>query len=116
MNRFSPKKHFEIHGIWILSSLLFVFLFCVFIVKGIYNIDHSTLQEQANSLEKAISEARIIDGIHSLFLTKSTYPPSLDYLVAHYGITYDSDQYYVDYTSIGSNLMPDITIIPLNQE
>ena len=54
MNRFSPKKHFEIHGIWILSSLLFVFLFCVFIVKGIYNIDHSTLQEQANSLEKAI--------------------------------------------------------------
>ena len=44
MNRFSPKKHFEIHGIWILSSLLFVFLFCVFIVKGIYNIDHSTLQ------------------------------------------------------------------------
>ena len=59
MNRFSPKKHFEIHGIWILSSLLFVFLFCVFIVKGIYNIDHSTLQEQANSLEKAIRQARI---------------------------------------------------------
>ena len=111
MNRFSPKKHFEIHGIWILSSLLFVFLFCVFIVKGIYNIDHSTLQEQANSLEKAIRRSVV-----QCYVVEGTYPQSLDYLVAHYGITYDSDQYYLDYTSIGSNLMPDITIIPLNQE
>ena len=127
MNRFSPKKHFEIHGIcfyyffdlflcnkWFLahlSSLLFVFLFCVFIVKGIYNIDHSTLQEQANSLEKAIRRSVV-----QCYVVEGTYPPSLDYLVEHYGITYDSDQYYVDYTSIGSNLMPDITIIPLNQE
>lgn len=111
MNRFSPKKHFEIHSIWILSSLLFVFLFCFFIVKGIYNIDHSTLQEQTNSLEKAIRRSVV-----QCYVVEGTYPPSLDYLVEHYGITYDSDQYYVDYTSIGSNLMPDITIIPLNQE
>ena len=67
MNRFSPKKHFEIHGIWILSSLLFVFLFCVFIVKGIYNIDHSTLQEQANSLEKAIRTASTSAGTQIFF-------------------------------------------------
>ena len=71
MNRFSPKKHFEIHGIWILSSLLFVFLFCVFIVKGIYNIDHSTLQsdyyifthDEVRELQKQINNMSTIHQV-----------------------------------------------------
>ena len=111
MNRFKPKEHFEIRSIWILFSVVFVCVFCIFMLKGIYNIDHSTLEEQTSSLEKAIRRSVV-----QCYVVEGTYPPSLDYLVEHYGITYDPDQYYVDYTSIGSNLMPDITIIPLNQE
>ena len=33
------------------------------------------------------------------------------YLTDHYGLTYNSDYYYIDYQYIGSNLRPDVTII-----
>ena len=41
------------------------------------------------------------------------YPESLSYLEEHYGITYDKENYVVDYEIIGSNILPDVTVIPL---
>jgi hypothetical protein len=43
---------------------------------------------------------------------EGTYPPSLEYLKEHYGLIYDEESYYIDYTAIGSNIMPDVTILP----
>lgn len=48
---------------------------------------------------------------HSAMLLRGTYPPDINYLTDHYGLTYDSDYYYIDYQYIGSNLRPDVTII-----
>ena len=42
---------------------------------------------------------------------EGTYPPDINYLTDHYGLTYNSDYYYIDYQYIGSNLRPDVTII-----
>ena len=110
MNCFSAHKPIGFKGIWICLSLVFFMTFTGFIIKGIYTVDDSTLQQQANSLENAIRRSVI-----QCYVVEGTYPPDLDYLIEHYGITYDREQYYVDYTSIGSNLMPDITIIPIEQ-
>jgi hypothetical protein len=40
----------------------------------------------------------------------------MTYLEEHYGITYDKDRYVISYESIGSNLMPDVTVIPLKKK
>lgn len=111
MNRFSPKKHFEIHGIWILSSLLFVFLFCVFIVKGIYNIDHSTLQEQANSLERQSGEVScaVLRSRGHISSESGLSGGALWY-------TYDTDQYYVGLYFYRFQSLARYYLIPLNQE
>ena len=69
-------------------------------------MDSSTSQEQAKTLERAIRKSVI-----QCYAVEGSYPPSLEYLQEHYGIFYDSDSFYVDYISIGSNIMPDITII-----
>lgn len=109
MNRFSPHSTINFHKIWLILSSGFMLLFIICILKGIYTVDGSTVDEQTKSLETAIRRSVV-----QCYVVEGTYPPDLDYLKKHYGITYDSNLYYVDYTAIGSNLMPDITIIPLN--
>lgn len=108
MNRFRNHTNLSLNFIWKLFSGLLFFSFLIFFFQGIRTVDDTTSAEQAKSLEQAIRRS-----IVQCYAVEGTYPPSLDYLKEHYGIFYDSDRFYVDYTSIGSNIMPDITIIPL---
>lgn len=108
MNRFRNHTSISLNVIWKFFSFLLVLTFFIFFFQGIHTVDHTTSEEQAKSLEQAIRRSVV-----QCYAVEGTYPPSLDYLKEHYGIFYDSDSFYVDYTSIGSNIMPDITIIPL---
>lgn len=107
MNRFRKHSLFSIDSIWKLFTLFLFLSFLIFFLKGVQTVDHTTTSEQAKSLEQAIRRSVV-----QCYAVEGTYPPSLDYLKEHYGIFYDSEQFFVDYTSIGSNIMPDITIIP----
>ena len=44
------------------------------------------------------------------------YSQDLSHLVERYGVAVDDDRCRVDYIYIGSNLMPDITVVPLTGE
>lgn len=107
MNRFKNHSLFSIESIWKVFTFFLFLSFFIFFFKGIQTVDHTTSSEQAKSLEQAIRKSVI-----QCYAVEGTYPPSLAYLKEHYGIFYDSEQFFVDYTSIGSNIMPDITIIP----
>lgn len=106
MKMFTHDKKTSFKQVWgILSGLflaIFIFIFC----RGIIAIDNSTNEEQSKALENAIRKSVV-----HCYCVEGTYPPNIEYLKDHYKITYDEDKYYVDYISIGSNLMPDITII-----
>lgn len=69
----------------------------------------SNESEQTAILEKAVTRT-----ITECYALEGSYPPDIAYLTAHYGLTYDSDQYLIDYQYIGSNLRPDVTIIKRN--
>lgn len=107
MNRFQKHTYFSFHMIWKIFTILLFLSFLFFFFKGIQTVDNTTSSEQAKSLEQAIRRSVV-----QCYAVEGTYPPSLDYLKEHYGIFYDSELFFVDYTSIGSNIMPDITIIP----
>lgn len=71
-----------------------------------------------NQIEKETSEeeiARLESAIHRsvahCYAVEGSYPESLEYLQKEYGITYDSDKYFIDYQVWGENVLPDITII-----
>ena len=45
------------------------------------------------------------------YAAEGVYPPDLQYLKDHYGLTYDETEFLVDYEAYGSNLMPEVTVL-----
>jgi hypothetical protein len=91
-------------------SFIFLLGFIAFFISGVTSVDSTTTDEQAKSLETAVRRS-----IAQCYAVEGTYPPSLDYLKEHYGLIYDTESYYIDYTAIGSNIMPDVTILPRSE-
>lgn len=106
MNRFERKKKFLLKKcIFLLPAAAFLLLLVLF-WQGITSIDETTLQKQQESLETAVTRSII-----QCYATEGTYPPSLEYLTEHYGLTYNQELFFIDYRPIGSNIMPDVTVI-----
>lgn len=104
MQRFCHEKNHTLSK-QLAAILLFVVLFCAFIF-GISLISNETTEKQSESLELAISRS-----IAHCYAAHGFYPESLDYIIDNYGISYDSDKYFIDYNVIGENMFPDVTII-----
>lgn len=105
-NRFERNTHNPLSGLPVLLSL--AALVCLFFLfyRGILSVSAANLEKQQESLENALSRS-----ITQCYAVEGTYPPSLSYLEEHYGLTYNKDLFYVDYRPIGSNIMPDVTVL-----
>ncbi|MGN0399777.1 MAG: hypothetical protein ACI4EO_06580 [Blautia sp.] len=106
MNRLLHPRH-KAPG----TTLLFCCITAVvifFLLKGIDSVSETTSREEMENLKQSILQS----AVHC-YATEGVYPDSLAYLEQHYGITYDHNKYLVSYEITGTNLMPDITVIPL---
>ena len=74
----------------------------------------SNLGEQTNSHGKTIRENALTRSITQCYALEGSYPPNIKYLQDNYGLIYDSEEYFIDYQFIGSNLRPDVTVIERN--
>lgn len=104
-----PKRKSELPG-YVLSFLifaviLFVFLFCI---RAMAN---RTKEDRMNALTDAVKRASV-----QCYAIEGRYPPSVEYLEEHYGITIDRDRYNVFYEGWASNVMPDITVLPAEKQ
>ncbi len=108
MNRFRTQHHLSTQTIWQLFSITLVLGFLIFFFSGIHTVSTTTKEEQIQSLESAIHRSMV-----HCYSIEGTYPPSLEYLEQHYGLIYDKKNFYVDYMPIGSNILPDVTVIAL---
>lgn len=89
----------------LVSIIIFIMVFCLFWF-GI-----TTMSEKNSSQEKQTLETAINRGIVHCYSIEGNYPESLQYLKDHYGLTYNEDRFFVDYQILGSNILPDVTII-----
>lgn len=105
MKRFVYRKQKESRGRMLLSVGVFLVIGMVFL-QGIASISTGTRKRQRESLENAIMRS-----VTHCYALEGSYPESLEYLKEHYGLTYDEALFFVDYQTIGSNILPDITII-----
>ncbi len=64
-----------------------------------------------DNTKRARARWTLTRSITQCYALEGTYPPDINYLDNHDGLTYNSDYYYIDYQYIGSNLRPDVTII-----
>ncbi len=105
-NRFERNKRIKIKKLpAFLSIAAFIVLFWLF-YSGINSVSETSTSKQLESLETALSRS-----ITQCYTVEGAYPPSLSYIKEHYGLTYDENLFYVDYQPIGSNIMPDVTIL-----
>ena len=89
----------------LLSACIFLAVL-IFFIQGLSSLSDSTARRQRESLENAITRS-----VTYCYTVEGTYPENLDYLKKNYGLNYDEDTFFVDYRVIGSNVLPDITII-----
>ena len=104
MNRFFHQKSHS----WLKQGaalLLFLGIFLAF-TYSLSGISKKTTAEEIQNLHRSLSR-----GISHCYAANGFYPESLDYLKEHYPISYDTDQYFIDYQALGENIFPDITII-----
>lgn len=73
---------------------------------GVSSVSSKADEEGLRTLEQAVSR-----GIACYYATEGTYPENLDRLKERYGLTYNEDDYFIDYRPTGANLYPDVTII-----
>ncbi len=96
----NKKPYIMILSVVCITVALFLF------VKAVDSISIANNTEQAEILEQALTRS-----ITACYALEGAYPPDIDYLAEHYGLTYNREKYFIDYQYIGSNLRPDVTII-----
>lgn len=105
MSRFQYKKQSRGSSGIILSLCVFLMILMLF-TEGLSSLSDSTMRRQKESLENAVTRS-----VTYCYTVEGTYPENLDYLKDNYGLIYDEETFFVDYRIIGSNVLPDITII-----
>lgn len=104
-HRFETQKRSFFPGNYAVSAAVFCMVMAVFIL-GISRVSEQTDARAAQTLEQALNR-----GIVHCYTIEGAYPESLQYLKDHYGLTYDEERFFVDYQVLGSNIIPEITII-----
>ena len=77
-------------------------------LSGVFSFLHRAESEGAETLRGAIARARV-----QCYAIEGRYPPSVDYLEEQYGIQIDKGRYNVFYNGFASNIMPEITVVPV---
>ena len=90
---------------WI--CIVFCFIFGIWwFSASLSGVEAGEAAEEKKQLELSIRRAAA-----ACYASEGVYPPDLSYMQEHYGIRVDETRYKVIYEVIGSNLMPDITVL-----
>ena len=104
-HRFETQKPSSTSRNFIISIGCFALIVFLF-TAGTTLVSDKTDAQEIQTLEQALNR-----GIVHCYSMEDSYPESLQYLKDHYGLTYDDERFFVDYQTLGSNIMPDVTII-----
>ena len=99
-------------GLW--YRILFptiVLCILLYFLTAVSNLDQGMAQEDKKQLENALTRAAV-----SCYAIEGSYPPSAEYLVENYRISYDMERYVIKYELYASNLMPSITVLERDYE
>lgn len=91
-------------------ALSFVVLAAVLgaLAIGSFSVSRTADIERVRALERAIHRSLV-----SCYAVEGAYPSDVAYLEEHYGLVIDHTKYVVDYETIGSNILPSVTVVPL---
>lgn len=80
----------------------------VFFATAVDSLNDGQSAERLAQLEQAVRRS-----CAACYAAEGVYPPDLAYLQERYGLQIDEERYLVHYSATAQNLMPDITVLPL---
>lgn len=95
---------------YLISAAVFGAVIGMFL-NGVLSVSRRMDVEGEETLRSAIARACV-----QCYAIEGRYPPSVQYLEENYGIRIDRKRFYVFYEGFASNIMPDITVIPVTEE
>lgn len=107
-NRFQKQR--KIKG---KIQILLPVILCLMMVAALWASSSQIFHETKKKQQESLKEAVIKDAVQC-YSVEGRYPESLSYLEKHYGLNYDKNEFVISYEIIGSNRMPQVTVIPLN--
>ena len=93
-------KFMKIRSVFAALAVLLCFM------TAVRRLEQGRKAEGIEHLEEALRRTAV-----SCYAAEGFYPPSVDYMVQHYGLQYDERAYRVHYEIFASNLMPEITVV-----
>jgi len=88
--------------------VLFTVAIMIMIVFGLRQTSESSSAEGLRILEDSIRRAAVMS-----YAIEGRFPESLTYIEENFGIHIDRTRYVVHYRVFGTNILPEIVVIPL---
>ena len=95
---------------YILSLTAMAAVVAVF-AAAVLNFSGRTGAREEETLRKAVARASV-----QCYAIEGRYPPSVEYLEENYGVQINRKKYNVFYDGFASNVMPEINIIPIEEQ
>lgn len=105
-SRKREKKLASGYGLSLAAMLALVAVFAM----AVLNFSGRTGAREEETLKKAVARASV-----QCYAIEGRYPPSVEYLEENYGIQINRKKYNIFYDGFASNVMPEITIIPIEE-
>lgn len=81
------------------------------VIAGAAVFAYSKAVNSAERHEKAAIKNAVISSAVQCCSIEGNYPQDLEYLKTNYGLQIDEDKYIVVYEAVGSNVMPQVTVL-----
>jgi len=88
--------------------VIFTVVIMVMVVNGLQQTSEASSAEGLRILEDSLRRAVVMN-----YAIEGRYPESLEYIERNFGIHIDKTRYIVHYRIFASNILPEITVIPL---
>lgn len=100
------KKNKSVADFGILMSVVLFLGIVAYFFTALNNMSEGIDFQQEEALHNAIDNAVV-----SCYAVEGSYPENIGYLEEHYGLTYDHDKFYVEYSSFGTNVRPAVNVV-----
>ena len=88
-------------------SVLALGVIAIILFFGLDTMSEDSSEKQLELVRQAVYRAAV-----QCYALEGAYPPDIQYLRDNYGLDVDETRYFIDYTVEGSNLRPDIRVLP----
>ena len=88
--------------------IIFTVAIMLMVVFGLQQTSESSSAEGLRILEDSLRRAVVMN-----YAIEGRYPESIEYIEQNFGIFIDRTRYAVHYNIFASNILPEITVVPL---